>query len=200
MLTRRIAVWVEEFVPGEGGLAFGRLFCGRGRFEAHGTHDRDDLIDYAAQRTLRQLNQDLHRPAALRRDRGPAHLRRQHHRNRHRLRPPRPHSKAQADVRDQQRQSRPASSDDTFDLIDDALATIAARRSVWLGDDLSAMTLVASLIEQAERFLPQLVCDARANSHTWHEIAHAVGTSPDDAQLRFDPDSPIADSRWPYDS
>ncbi len=28
---------------------------------------------------------------ALRRDRGPAHLRRQHHRNRHRLLPPRPH-------------------------------------------------------------------------------------------------------------
>jgi hypothetical protein len=33
------------------------------------------------------------------------------------------------------------------------------------------MTLVASLIEQAERFLPQLVLDARANGHTWREIA-----------------------------
>lgn len=39
---------------------------------------------------------------------------------------------------------------------------------------------LASLIEQAERCLPQLVHDARAGGHTWHEIAHAVGTSPDD--------------------
>jgi hypothetical protein len=94
----------------------------------------------------------------------------------------------------------PRSGDDTFDLIDDALAALAARRGVWLGDDLAAMALVASLIEQAERLLPQHVLDARANGHTGHEIAHALGTSPDDAQLRFDPDSPIADSRWPYDS
>jgi hypothetical protein len=94
----------------------------------------------------------------------------------------------------------PRSGEDTFDLIDDALGTLAARRGVWLGDDLAAMTLVASLLEQAERFLPQLVLDARANGHSWHEIAHALGTSPDDAQLRFDPDSPIADSRWPHDS
>lgn len=55
------------------------------------------------------------------------------------------------------------------------------RRGVLLGDDLAAMTLVASLIEQAERFLPQLVLDARANGHTWHEIAHALDTSPDNA-------------------
>ena len=94
----------------------------------------------------------------------------------------------------------PRSGDDTFDLIDDALATLAERRGAWLGDDLAAMTLVASLIEQAERFLPQLVLDARADGHTWHEIAYALDTSPDDARLRFDPDSPIADSRWPYDS
>jgi hypothetical protein len=45
------------------------------------------------------------------------------------------------------------------------------------------MTLVASLIEQAERFLPQHVLDARANGHTWHEIAQALDTSPDDALL-----------------
>ncbi|TWP43220.1 hypothetical protein FKR81_42805 [Lentzea tibetensis] len=93
----------------------------------------------------------------------------------------------------------PHSGDDTFDLIDDALATLAERRRTWLGDDLATMTLVASLIDQAERCLPQLVHNARANGHTWHEIAHALGTSPDDAQLRFDPESPITDSRWPHD-
>ena len=75
-------------------------------------------------------------------------------------------------------QPSPRSGDDTFDLIDDALTTLAERRGLWLGDDLTAMALVASLIEQAERCLPQFVHDARANGHTWHEIAHALGTSP----------------------
>src|SRR4051794_26308246 len=37
----------------------------------------------------RWLDEDLHRPAALCRHRRPAHLRRQHHRDRHRLLPPR---------------------------------------------------------------------------------------------------------------
>ena len=90
--------------------------------------------------------------------------------------------------------------DDTvFDLIDDALTTLAERRGAWLGDDLTAITLIASLIDQAERCLPQLVHDARANGHSWHQIAQALATSPDQARLRFDPQSPVADSRWPYD-
>jgi hypothetical protein len=93
----------------------------------------------------------------------------------------------------------PRSGDDTFDLIDDALTTLAERRGLWLGDDLATIALITSLIEQAERFLPQLVHDARAAGHTWHEIAHALGTSPDDAHLRFDPGTPLADSRWPHD-
>ncbi|MFD8497686.1 hypothetical protein [Amycolatopsis sp. NPDC059657] len=93
----------------------------------------------------------------------------------------------------------PRSGDDTFDLIDDALTTLAQRRGYWLGDDLATIALAVSLIEQAQRCLPQLVHDARANGHTWHEIAHALGTSPDDTQLRYDPGSPIADSRWPHD-
>ena len=93
----------------------------------------------------------------------------------------------------------PHSGDDTFDLIDDALATLAERRGAWLGDDLTAVTLIASPIDQAERCLPELVASARLNGHTWHQIARALATSPDQARFRFDPGSPIADSRWPYD-
>jgi hypothetical protein len=93
----------------------------------------------------------------------------------------------------------PRSGDDTYDLIDDALAALAERRGAWLGDDLTAMTLLASLIDQAERCLPELVTNARLNGHTWHEIATALATSPAEAQLRFHPESPIADSRWPHD-
>ncbi|MBE1603539.1 hypothetical protein HEB94_000387 [Actinopolymorpha pittospori] len=28
----------------------------------------------------------------------------------------------------------------------------------------------------------------------------ALATSPDEARLRFDPDSPVADGRWPFDT
>ena len=65
---------------------------------------------------------------------------------------------------------------------------------------LTAITLTASLIDQAERFLPELVTSARLNGHTWHDIAQALATSPDEARLRSGPDSPVADGRWPYDT
>jgi hypothetical protein len=60
---------------------------------------------------------------------------------------------------------------------------------------LSAITLTASLIDQAERFLPELVTSARLNGHTWHDIAQAWPPAPDEARLRFAPDSPVADGR-----
>jgi hypothetical protein len=65
----------------------------------------------------------------------------------------------------------PRSGDDTYDLINDALAELAQHRGAWLGDDLAAITLLASLIEQAERCLPELVTNARLNGHTWAQIA-----------------------------
>ena len=93
----------------------------------------------------------------------------------------------------------PQGGDDTYDLIDDALAALAERRGAWPGDDLTAITLIASLIDQAERCLPELVTTARLNGHTWAQIARALATSPEEAQLRYDPESPVADTRWPYD-
>ena len=93
----------------------------------------------------------------------------------------------------------PHSGDDTCDLTGHALGQLAGRRGAWPGDDLTAITVTASLTGQAGRFLPELVTSARLNGHTWHDIAQALATSPDEARLRFDPDSPVADSRWPYD-
>jgi len=49
--------------------------------------------------------------------------------------------------------------DATDDLIDDALAALADRRGAWLGDDLTAITLPASLIDQTECCLPELLTD-----------------------------------------
>jgi len=94
---------------------------------------------------------------------------------------------------------QPRSGDDTYDLIDDALYQLAERRRQWLGDPLAALTLIASLIDQAERMLPGHVLEARDHGATWHQIATALATSPEQAQLTYDPESPVADSRWPYD-
>jgi hypothetical protein len=93
----------------------------------------------------------------------------------------------------------PYSGDDTYDLISDALTRLAQRRGAWPGDDLTAITLLASLTGQAERFLPDLAGSARINGHTWDQIATALATSPEQAYMRYDPESPIADTRWPHD-
>lgn len=94
----------------------------------------------------------------------------------------------------------PRSDADTFDVIDDAVTALAARRGAWLGDDTVVIGLLADIIVQAERCLPEAVTNARANGHDWNDIAALLGTSPDEARMRFDPDSPIADGRWPYDA
>jgi hypothetical protein len=40
------------------------------------------------------------------------------------------------------------------------------------------MTLLASLIDQAERMIPQHVLEAREHGHSWHDIALALVRQP----------------------
>ena len=47
--------------------------------------------------------------------------------------------------------------------------------------------------------LPENVLTARDHGASWRDIATALATSPDQAELRYSPDSPVADSRWPHD-
>jgi hypothetical protein len=93
----------------------------------------------------------------------------------------------------------PRTDDDTNAVIDDALYALAERRRLWLGDDTVVVHLLASLIAQAERELPLAVTLARGNRISWDDIGQLLGTSAHEAQLRFDPDSPVADRRWPFD-
>jgi hypothetical protein len=94
----------------------------------------------------------------------------------------------------------PHTDDDTFAVLDDALTALAERRSAWLGDEHVIIHLLASLIAQAQRNLPEAVTTARMNGTSWAQIAGLLATSPHEAHLRFDPTSPIADGRWPHDT
>jgi hypothetical protein len=93
----------------------------------------------------------------------------------------------------------PHSGTDTWDLVENALRELADRRGRWLGDPLTAITMLASLIDQAERMIPELAADARRNRASWAAIATALGTSPEQAELRYSPRSPVRDTREPYD-
>jgi hypothetical protein len=55
----------------------------------------------------------------------------------------------------------PRSDSDTFEIIDDAVTALAERRRLWLGDDTALIHLLASLIDQAARWLPEAVLGAR---------------------------------------
>jgi hypothetical protein len=93
----------------------------------------------------------------------------------------------------------PISDADTNDIIDNAVTALAERRGgLWLGDDTVLIHLLVSLIDQAERWLPHAVDGARDEGATWDDIAALLDTSPQEAWLRFAPDSPIADARWPW--
>ena len=93
----------------------------------------------------------------------------------------------------------PHSDADTWDLVESALRQLADRRSRWLGDPLTAITMLASLIDQAGRMIPELAADARKKHASWADIATALGTSPEQAELQYSHRSPLRDKREPYD-
>ena len=93
----------------------------------------------------------------------------------------------------------PRSGNDTWDLIENALRELASRRGRWPGDPLTAITMLASLIDQAGRMIPELAAEARRQGASWADIATALGTSPEQAELHYSPRSPVRDTREPYD-
>ena len=93
----------------------------------------------------------------------------------------------------------PHSGNDTRDLVENALRERADRRGRWLGDPLTAITMLASLIDQAERMIPELATQARRNRASWADIATAQDTSPEQAELQYSRRSPLRDTREPHD-
>ena len=64
---------------------------------------------------------------------------------------------------------------------------------------LAAITLIASLIDQAQRMIPGHVADALEEGATWRDIVTTLATSPKQAELSYIPESPIVDGRLPFD-
>jgi hypothetical protein len=90
--------------------------------------------------------------------------------------------------------------DDTFDVVDDAIAVLGLRRGVWMGDPRMMIHLVASIIEQAERCLPELVAEARVDDGCgWEDVGRLLGIGAEQAWARFAADSAVADRRWMLD-
>ncbi len=47
--------------------------------------------------------------------------------------------------------------------------------------------------------IPELAADARSKNASWADIATALGTSPEQAELQYSRRSPVRDTREPYD-
>ena len=84
---------------------------------------------------------------------------------------------------------------DTRDLVEDSIEILARHRGKWLGDDLAAIGLLVSLVDEAERQLSERVTTARSNDHSWVDIANALGGIPTEVRMRFDGRSPV-DRNW----
>jgi hypothetical protein len=87
----------------------------------------------------------------------------------------------------------------TFEIVDHAVGILGLHRGLWMGDNRNMIHLVASVIDQAQRFLPHLITEAVEEGCTWQDIAYLLGTDTEQAKSRYDPASPTADTRWLFD-
>lgn len=81
----------------------------------------------------------------------------------------------------------PVIDNDTLDVLDHAISTLARRRGLWLNTDAVFLHLIASLINQAQNALPHIVLTARENGTSWDDIAQLLATTPEQAKHEYDP-------------
>jgi len=80
----------------------------------------------------------------------------------------------------------PATGPDSLQVLDEAIDQLARLRTpYWLGDSAVRLHALASLITQAEQFLPQAVHDARDQELTWAQIGELLGTTAATAARRY---------------
>ena len=72
----------------------------------------------------------------------------------------------------------PRVDDDSLEVLNDAIDTLARRRTLdWLGDASVRLHALASLLAQAQRLLPDAVHDARDQEFTWAQIGQLLNTT-----------------------
>lgn len=81
----------------------------------------------------------------------------------------------------------PTSGRDTRAVLDEAVASLGKLRmpGEWLGDGGAEVHLLASLIAEADRQLPQSVALARDQEYSWAEIGDLLGVTRAAAWQRF---------------
>jgi len=80
----------------------------------------------------------------------------------------------------------PRVDDDSLEVLNDAIDTLAALRTTyWLGDSSVRLHALVSLIAQTENLLHDAVHDARDQQFTWHQIGQLLNTSPATAARRY---------------
>jgi len=80
----------------------------------------------------------------------------------------------------------PRVDDDSLEVLNDAIDTLAALRTTyWLGDSSVRLHALVSLIAQTENLLHDAVHDARDQQFTWHQIGQLLNTSPATAAHRY---------------
>lgn len=85
----------------------------------------------------------------------------------------------------------PAVGDDTQIVLEQALDSLGAARGLsWIGDAPTRLHLLASLIAETERLLPQAVADARDKQSSWAQIGDLLGVTRASAQQRYGPKKP----------
>src|SRR5262245_45459324 len=80
----------------------------------------------------------------------------------------------------------PATGNDSQQVLSEAIDHLARLRTAyWLGDSAVHLHALASLIAQAEQFLPRAVHDARDQELTWTQIGDLLGTTAATAARRY---------------
>jgi hypothetical protein len=80
----------------------------------------------------------------------------------------------------------PRVDDDSLEVLNDAIDTLAALRTTyWLSDSSVRLHALVSLIAQTESLLVDAVHDARDQQFTWHQIGQLLNTSAATAARRY---------------
>jgi len=71
------------------------------------------------------------------------------------------------------------------EVLETAVADLAARHGALLHHPIAMLEVVAVITAAAETLRDDLLTQARANGHTWQEIADALHVSPQHARTRY---------------